>query len=87
MGSGAFSKLGLRIQCVLGNPTPTQGALPQDELPHQIDRLKLMTSTRMVCSLCVPLRPSLSFHCKTTPGQRQQWLFLLFLLQDDQFLH
>lgn len=34
-----------------------------------------------------PLRPSLSFHCKTTPGQRQQWLFLLFLLQDDHFLH
>lgn len=54
MGSEAFGKLGLRSQCVLGNPTPTQGAPPQDELPHQKDRLKLMTSNGMVCSLCVP---------------------------------
>ncbi len=35
MGSVAFGKLDLRSQCVLGNPTPTQGALPQDEIPHQ----------------------------------------------------
>lgn len=54
MGSGAFGKLGMRSQCVLGNPTPTQGAPPQDELPHQKDRLKLMTSTGMVCSLYAP---------------------------------
>lgn len=68
MGAGAFGKPALRSHCVPGNPTPSKGAPPQDELPHQKDRLKLMTSTGMVCALRVPLRPSLSFHCKTTPG-------------------
>lgn len=88
MGSGAFGKLGFWSQCVLGNPTPTQGAPPQDELPHQKHCLKLMTSTGMVCSPYVPPSGPLSlFTVKQPLGRDNNGFSSSFCYRMTTFLH